>query len=77
LYNVGLSRGNWSILILAIGLLLVVDILHESGKSIFIIMGKQECFFRWISYVGIVWIIIMFGIYGTQYDASTFIYFQF
>lgn len=77
IYKIGLNRGNWFILIFALSILLLVDILHEKKVSVFEIVNKQEFWFRWILYLGLVLMIIMFGIYGSAYDTSTFIYFQF
>lgn len=56
--------------------LLVVDILHEKEIPIYRAVNSQEIWFRWILYLGLIWTVIMFGIYGTAYDASTFIYLQ-
>lgn len=77
LFEIGLNRGNWFFLLFGIALLLVVDVLHEKGKSVFAIVNGQEFWFRWILYLGLIWCIIMFGIYGIGYDTSQFIYFQF
>lgn len=76
-YELGLDRGNWFLLLFGIGVLMLVDVLHEKGISIFEVTGRQESWFRWLLYIGLIWTIILFGIYGTAYDASTFIYFQF
>ncbi len=62
---------------MAIVILYVVDILHEKQISIFEVVKRQEIWFRWILYLGLIWGIIMFGIYGIGYDTSQFIYFQF
>lgn len=77
IYELGLDRGNWFFLIFGILILVIVDILHEKGISIYRIVNSQEIWFRWILYLGLIWTIIMFGIYGIAYDASAFIYFQF
>lgn len=42
-----------------------------------IIVSHQEIWFKWMLYLGLIWGIIMLGIYGVDYDTSTFIYFQF
>ena len=77
IYNLGLNRGNWFFMILGIVILMVVDIFHEKGESILAIVNQQEVWFRWLLYLGLVWTVIMFGIYGVSYDTSSFIYFQF
>lgn len=75
--QLGLDAGNWFILRCGLIILLIVDILHEKNISIISFLSKQEIWFRWVIYFLLLWITLMFGIYGPDYDASTFIYFQF
>lgn len=75
--DMGLNEANWIVLIIAIGILAIVDLLHEKGMRI-----RQQlytrCFLvRGTVYLAAVWLVILFGVYGFQYDASQFIYFQF
>lgn len=77
LMKLGLDIDNWAILIAAVMILTIVDILHEKKRSLFEMIDRQELWFRWILYLGLIWVIIMLGIYGVGYDASQFIYFQF
>jgi len=38
---------------------------------------KQNLWFRWlVFYVGVI-AVVLFGVYGAQYNAAGFIYFQF
>lgn len=77
IYEIGLDRGNWFMLSFGVIVLMTVDIIHEKGKSIFLLVNRQTLWFRWILYLGLIWCIILFGIYGVGYDSSQFIYFQF
>ena len=77
LETLGLSTENCYVLLFAFIILLIVDILHERHISIFGFVNRQETWFRWVLYLGLVWSTIIFGVYGEEYDASTFIYFQF
>ncbi len=77
LFSLGLGKKDWLLLISAIGILMIVDILHEKGNSIFNLIGKQEFWFRWLLYIGLFWATILFGVYGQAYDIGNFIYFQF
>lgn len=77
IYELGLDRGNWFILLWGIVILTAVDIVHEQGKSIFSFITRQMFWFRWILYLGLIWSVILFGIYGVGYNSSQFIYFQF
>ena len=73
----GIKKEDAVILALAILVMVIVDYLHEREKSIFLIINTKLKGVRHIIYVGIIWAIIIFGVYGGQYDASKFIYFQF
>lgn len=77
IYDLGLDRGNWFMLFFGICILTIVDLVHEKGESIFRLIGSQTLWFRWTLYLGLIWCIILFGIYGVGYDSSQFIYFQF
>lgn len=77
IYELGLDKQNWFFLLFGLFVLMVVDLLHEKGISIYTAVQSQEIWFRWMLYLGLIWITIMFGIYGVAYDASGFIYFQF
>ncbi len=76
-FELGLDRNNWKIMVASIVVLLFVDILHEKGVSIRCYLSKQEMWFRLVFYNVLIWVVIMFGIYGVGYDTSQFIYFQF
>lgn len=77
IYEIGLDKGNWSVLCFGIMVLMTVDMVHERGCSVFRWINQQTLWFRWILYLGLIWCVIMFGIYGVGYDSSQFIYFQF
>lgn len=77
IYEIGLDRGNWFVLLFGIFVLAIVDYMHERGESIFLLVNRQALWFRWGLYLGLIWCTILFGIYGINYDSSQFIYFQF
>lgn len=64
------------ITLISIVLLLAGDILW-SKFDILKILAQQNAVFRWIVYFFIVLLILVFGIYGTDYVQTQFIYFQF
>ncbi len=41
------------------------------------ILIEQELWCRWLCYITAFWFILVFGVWGGSYDASSFIYFQF
>ena len=77
LFALGLDAKEWNVLLLGGAFLMIVDLLRYKGVDLVEIFMKQNLWFRWLLfYVGI-FVIIIFGVYGAQYDASRFIYFQF
>ena len=77
IYELGLDRYNMVVLLIAIVLLVMVDVLHESEKSISSFLGKQPLFLRWLCYLSISLILIFQIIYQFGGPASDFIYSKF
>jgi len=77
IFDLGLEKGDFVVLATALLILLIVDILHEKGISVIAFLNRRIFIVRWSLYAAAVLIIIMFGIYGIQYDTSSFMYIQF
>lgn len=77
LLETGLLRGEWILLLLSILLVLMVDSIHRQGKHMRALLAAKSVWIRWIIYTVLFWTVVMFGIYGVNYEASAFIYFQF
>lgn len=77
LYELGLSKVEFQVALWAIAILLLVDLLHYRGFQIRAFLGEQQLWFRWAVYVISICMVLVFGIYGPDFDASQFIYFQF
>ncbi len=76
-FELGLDAKDWNVLIIAILFLVIVDVLRYCKINLTELFIKQNLWFRWlVFYIGIL-AVILFGIYGPQYDAAQFIYFQF
>lgn len=73
----GLCRLEVCQLALAIGVLLVVDILHESGISIRAWLAKQVLVIRWSIYMLVLlgFVVLLLQNYGRA--SVEFLYFQF
>lgn len=74
LYSMGLDRRNFQLLIAMVIVLFVVDAIKEHGTNIRATIANQNIAIRWFVYYAVLFAIIIFGIYGPGYDASTFIY---
>ena len=77
LYTLGLSRMEFNIALAAMAVLLAVDIAHECGVGLRAWLARQNTLLRWGAAIAGVAVILVFGVYGINYDASAFIYFQF
>lgn len=78
LYGLGLDEKEVQILIVAILILIIVDISrYITGKSLEKVLMDQCVWFRWIVFFGLFYMVIMFGRYGAEFEAASFIYFQF
>lgn len=77
LQKLGLDTANWILLFIAILVLLLVDFIHEKDIHIREVVALQHPLFRWIVYTIVILSILIFGVYGPEYDVSGFIYAQF
>lgn len=77
IYNCGLDSKNFMLMLIAILILLIADIFKYKGIKISEVILKQEYWFRWLVFGVSSSLILLFGIWGSAYDASSFIYFQF
>ena len=75
IYLIGLKTNEFIILSIAVLLLLSAEILH-ARKNLIKLLDKQSRIFRWCFYLLIVFVMIIFGIYGDR-NVQEFIYFQF
>ena len=77
MFACGLDSFNFNILILSLGILLFADICKRKRISVSDVLLKQDAWARWIVIAVSVCSILLFGIWGSGYDAASFIYFQF
>lgn len=77
LLKLGLNTANWIALAACLLMLLYVDYVHEKGVSLRVVFARQALVFRWLIYIAAVLAILIFGIYGPEYNAASFIYQQF
>jgi D-alanyl-lipoteichoic acid acyltransferase DltB (MBOAT superfamily) len=77
LYTLGLTVGSLWAGLVALCILIGVSIAQYNGIGIRQRFERQGLVFRWVISLGLIFSIIIFGIYGPGYSASQFIYFQF
>lgn len=73
-----LGDGDRNLLIVGMIILFIVDVIHERGGHIRDWISKQEIWFRYILYIGVVAACIFLSVHTTTVGAAQqFIYFQF
>ena len=78
LYQLGLERPEMNILFLGLVLLLLVDLIRYFRKErLDAFLSCQNLWFRWGVLLFLIVAVAVFGIYGPEYEAKQFIYFQF
>lgn len=77
LLTLGLDAANWNVLILSMLILLAVSIANENGINVRERISQQNIIFQWICYLAGIFAVLIFGIYGSGYDASAFMYLNF
>ncbi len=68
---------NWILVILAILLVWYVECQEEKGIVMRKKIARYNIVFRWTLYYALIFSIVIFGIYGPGYDASSFVYMNF
>lgn len=78
LFDHGLDSFNWVIAIIALLIWGVVSHLEQRGTvSVRSLLRKQNFAFRWLVYLSLVFAIIIFGVYGPEFSASSFVYMEY
>ena len=72
-----MTSAQMVVLTLSILLLFAVDTLKDRGKDVARLVLSQGIWFRWAVYLGLLFAILIFGVYGNVYEQTQFIYFQF
>lgn len=77
IFEMGFSKANFVVMIIAIIGLVVADILKYNGVQMREKLLDGPRVIRWAGSMAMVLIILVFGIWGSGYEATNFIYFQF
>ncbi|MBQ9990267.1 MAG: MBOAT family protein [Lachnospiraceae bacterium] len=77
LYTCGLDQKNFTLMIYSIILLFLADFFKYKGVRLRDVLIRQEYWFQWLVMAGGIVFIVLTGIWGSAYEATNFIYFQF
>ncbi len=67
---------DFYVMLLALVILMLVEYFRER-IDLKAALARQNIWFRYLVYYLLIFTILIFGVYGPEYDASSFIYFQF
>ncbi|MDR1016160.1 MAG: hypothetical protein LBL67_01650 [Coriobacteriales bacterium] len=74
LFKCGLTQQDFGLIFVCVALIFAVEIIHHNGYHIREWIAAQPIVLRWVIYYAGLFAVIIFGIYGPGFDASTFIY---
>lgn len=77
IFEYGMDKKNFLLAVIVIGILFLVSLAKEKGVHIRETIDKLPLPVRWAIYYMAVISIIIFGVYGPGYDASSFLYMKF
>lgn len=77
LFQLGVSSRQFLVVIMGLLCVLIVGIVQETGKNVREVLDRQNTVFRVAFYVIFFYMIVLFGVYGSGYDAGNFAYAQF
>lgn len=77
LYTCGLDGKNFWLMIISILILLFADVMKRKKIKIRTVIAAQDYWCRYLIMIFAICFILVFGIWGSGYDAAGFIYFQF
>lgn len=74
IFSIGINPANMLVLAFGVFILFVTSCFQESGIHIRESLAKQNLVFRWVIYIIALILILVFGMYGSAYNAADFIY---
>ena len=77
MYLCGLSQPELHVLMVSLLLMFLCDLCKYRGIDIVKTVNSQQLVFRWLIYYALIFSILVFGVYGVEYNANNFIYFNF
>lgn len=77
LYKFGLEQSEMFMIFLVILVLIVISLMQEKGIRIRETLEKQNMLFQWLVIIGAIIFVLIYGAYGTEFSAASFVYQQF
>jgi len=74
LFNYGLNRREFWMVLFCVAVLMLVEALKEKGVQLRETVAGKPVILRWCAYYALIFAILILGFYGPGYNASDFIY---
>ena len=74
---IGLDTKELNVAFIALAFMTLIDVCKKKGRDILSDLYRQNTWFMFLTIFVSIILIVIFGIYGAEYDATQFIYFQF
>lgn len=74
MFTYGLGKRELLLVLACIVLLFIIGIMQERGIEIRETLAKQNIVIRWGILLFLLAVVLVFGVYGPEYDAASFIY---
>lgn len=71
--NFGLVEREWYYLIIMVVIFVIVELVRYK-QSVIEFITKRNILVRWLVYIGMITLFLVFGMYGSQYNPADFIY---
>lgn len=77
LFQLGVTSKQFLIVVVGLLCILIVGLIQETGRSVRDVLDRQNTVFRVAFCIMFFYMIVLFGVYGSGYDASSFAYAQY
>lgn len=77
LNSLPLSEKSFFVMLGGILILMLVDYLKKRKVDLKTVLARQNIAFRWLVYYVLIFAVLIFGVYGPEYEVSEFLYLQF
>lgn len=77
IFKLGLNSDQIFLVFIVILIVLVVSLMQENGIRIRETLEKQNMLFQWLVVIGAIIFVMIYGAYGTGFNAADFVYQQF
>lgn len=74
MYTLGLNQNYWVLLVAHICGLFALELASKGQKDVVTALNRQHIIIRWIVYLVLIFDVVLFGVYGSGYDLSSFMY---